>query len=174
MSNHITIELCEADRARLDSLIAYLIDLIDHLPRHIDVSAPQKLTITKLKKGDPGYCEHQKAEEDPLQKKLAEVVANAKEAKPVKKGAETPQDATEAETLTETPPTEEKPTTASPEPAVEPVTAVTLQLKVIELIRAKKKPQVLEVLNSVGVQTVSAVPEDKVAEVYAKLTTLEG
>lgn len=153
MSNIITIELCEADRARLDRLSIQLSDLIDHLPPRINVSAP--------------------AEQDDLQKKLAEVVANAKEAKTTEEAPETPQDATEAETLTDTPPTEETPTTANPAHE-ESVSATDLQLKVIELIRAKKKPQVLEVLSSFGVQTVSAVPEDKVAEVYAKLTALEG
>ena len=45
MSNHITIELCEADRARIDRLIHLGESVIDRLPERIGISAPDQ---TKL------------------------------------------------------------------------------------------------------------------------------
>lgn len=162
MSNHITIELCEADRARFDGLGTLLSTLIDRLPEHINISTPDP---TKLLT-------------DEEQAKLSAIVANAKTDEPAKDATEAPQDVTEAPTPTEdTPPWEEKPTAAENEPDPT-VTLEQIQQKVVQLCAAdagKKKAQVREVINAYGtkVSDLKDQPE-KWDEVWSKLTALEG
>lgn len=157
MSNHITIELCEADRARIDNFAIKFGELIDRLPPRIAVEVA-----------------------DPIQKQLSAIVANAKEQKtedPAEKSTEAPQEATEAAPPTEdTPPWEEKPTAAKNEPAPT-VTLEQIQQKVVQLCAAdagKKKAQVREIINLYGTK-VSDLKErpDKWAEVWGLLTALE-
>lgn len=64
------------------------------------------------------------------------------------------------------------------EPAQEPETApqvsrADIQQKVIQLSAAGKKAEVREIVTAVATK-VSDIPEDKLAEVWAKLTGLEG
>lgn len=54
-----------------------------------------------------------------------------------------------------------------------PVTRADIQQKVIQLSAAGKKAQVREIVTAVATQ-VSNIPEDKLAEVWAELTRLEG
>lgn len=162
MSNHITIELCEADRARIDCLIHLGESVIDRLPKHINISTPDQ---TKLLT-------------DEEQAKLSAIVASAKTEEPAKGATETAQDATEAPTPTEdTPPWEENPTAAENEPDPT-VTLEQIQQKVVQLCVAdagKKKAQVREVINLYGtkVSDLKDQPE-KWGEVWSKLTALEG
>lgn len=146
MSNHITIEFCAEDRERIDRLTEAL---------------------------ERNAC-GQPTETDPLQAKLAEVVANAKGTK----ATETPQEPQEAETLADTPAKEETPTEAKDAPAEEPKPTVTLeqiQQKVVQLAAGyggAKKAKVREIINAYA-QKVSDLPADKWGEVWDKLTALE-
>ena len=155
--NRITIELSEADRARLDRLIEIGAELIDRLPARVNITEP-----------------------DPLKAKLAGIVASAQERKteePAEKGTERPQEATEEATPTEdTTPQEETPTAAEIEPAPT-VTLEQIQQKVVQLCATdggKKKAQVREIINFYGTK-VSDLKEcpDKWGEVWTKLTALE-
>lgn len=156
MSNHITIELCEADRARLDSLIKIGAELIGRLPARINISEP-----------------------DPNREKLEAIVANAKEQKteePAEQAAEAPQETAEALTPTEdTTPQEEKPTEAKDEPAPS-VTFEQIREKCLHLCatEANKKAAVRSIINVYGakVSDLKDQPE-KWAEVWGKLTALE-
>lgn len=162
MSNHITIELCEADRAMFGGLGTLLSTLIDRLSKHINISTPDQ---TKLLT-------------DEEQAKLSAIVASAKTEESAKGAAETAQDATEAPTPTEdTPPWEEKPTAAENEPTPT-VTLEQIQQKVVQLCAADggtKKGMVREVINLYGtkVSDLKDQPE-KWDEVWSKLTALEG
>lgn len=159
MSNHITIEFCEADRARIDNLAIKFGELIDRLPPRIAVEVA-----------------------DPIQKQLSAIVANAKEQKteePAEVATEAAQDATEGANPTEdTPPEAEKPTAAKNEPA--PMTEeeaakerAKLRSKFIELSAANKKEEAKAiVLEYAG--SIPAVPADKLVECYNRLCALEG
>lgn len=69
---------------------------------------------------------------------------------------------------------EEKPAEAAQEAEMAPqVTKADIQQKVITLSAAGKKAQVREIVTAVATK-VSDIPEDKLAEVWAKLTGLEG
>lgn len=162
MSNTITIELCSEDRARLDRLAEAL-----------ERKACDKCVanITDYLKAATIPTE-QKTEIDPVQKALAETLANV--ADPV----EAPKNATEeAETYTPstTPLEEEKPTDEEPTtpPTVKKVDRAELRAKVIELSAKGLKEQTKDIVRAYA-QTVTAVPEDKIAECYAKLEALEG
>lgn len=71
-------------------------------------------------------------------------------------------------------PEEEKPVEPAQEPETAPqVTKADIQQKVIQLSAAGKKAQVREIVTAVA-NKVSDIPEDKLAEVWAKLNALEG
>lgn len=148
--NHITIELCEADRDRIDCLIIKVGELIDRLPARVNISAPIKAPEV--------------AEDEALQ----QIVEN---------GTEQPQGATEAAAPTvDTTPEEKKPT--APEKTAPKVTLEQIQHKVIQLCTADggtKKAKAREIINTYGAK-VSDLKEqpDKWAEVWDKLTALEG
>lgn len=156
MSNHITIELCAEDRARLDRL----------------AEALERKACDKCVSAAIGYVEaarEQTANSDPVQEALAATLAKANEA------VEAPKNATEeAETSTPTtePPKEEEP--FKPEPTKK-VTHAELMAKVIELsakdltLKAKARDIVLSYA-----PRVKAVPEDKLNECYNKIVALEG
>jgi hypothetical protein len=172
MSNRITIELCEEDRARIDRLIHLGESAIDRLPERIGISAPDTT-------------------HDPIKAKLSVIVANAAKQKteePAETTAEAPQEATKAAPPTEdTPPEEEKPTAAENEPAptAPSVTLDQIQQKVVQLCACEgvtdadiikaRKAQVREIINLYGtkVSDLKDQPE-KWAEVWSKLTALEG
>lgn len=157
MSNHITIELCAEDRARIDRL----------------AEAMERKTCDKCVAAavECMKCTAE-AKVDPIQEKLAETLANANEA------VEAPKNATgeaETSTLTTEPPKEKEPTAKEPAQA-EPTKKVThaeLRAKVIELSAKGLKDQTRNVVMSYA-PTVKDVPEDKLTECYEKLVKLEG
>ena len=155
MSNKIVIEFCEADRARLDNIAVLVGTLVDRLPARINISEP-----------------------DPLTKKIAAVVANAKEQKsekPAEEGAGTAQGDEKPEALTSTHPEEEKPTAAKNEPTEAEIASARalLRSKFIELSAANKKEEAKAiVLEYAG--SIPAVPADKLTECYERLCALEG
>lgn len=185
----LTVELCAEDRARLDKIIEGLAGLgkhpdcskcvkdvagmVEKACECIDKAGntPEKLTITKLKEGDPGYCPH----DDEAQKALAEVLSKDKAATP----AESPKNAQEEPKATDHPtldpfPAQPTATEVPSKASVKEVSTAELQQLVIALCRAGKKDKVREVVNAYGVQTVAAIPEDKRTEVYGQLKALEG
>lgn len=148
MSNTITIELCQEDRARVDRLIAAL-----------ETRAAQEAPATL-------------GGVDALQQKLAETLAKASE--PV----EAPKNATgaaEASTPTTTPPEEETPKEDKPaQPATEKtVNQKDVRAKYVELAASGKKEDARAILLSYAT-AISAIPDDKCQEVYDKLVALEG
>ena len=165
MSNNITIELCAEDRARLDRLAEAL------ERKACDACVKQIADVLKdLTRTQP--ITEPKSETDPVQQKLAETLAKANT--PTEMPTETVETA-EASTPTTTPIKEEKPTDESPAPvpAVPTVDRAELRAKVIELSAKGLKEQVKDVVRAYA-QTVTAVPDDKVGECYAKLVALEG
>lgn len=166
MSNHITIELCAEDRARLDRLAEAL------EKKSCDLCVNQALQWQEQILRAKDTAEKKEKEPDPIQQKLAETLAKANE--PV----EAPKNATE-ETETSTPPTtpteEEKPTDEEPTqlPSKKTVGRAELRAKVIELSAKGLKEQTRDIVRTYA-QTVTAVPDDKVTECYERLVALEG
>lgn len=159
MSNNITIELCSEDRARLDRLAEAL-----------ERRTCDKCVATALQ-WQKAYTE-QPPETDPIQQKLAETLA--KVGSPVEPPKNAVEEA-EVQTPTTTPPEEEKPTeeAPAPTPTAPTVDRAELRAKVIELSAKGLKEQTRDIVRAYA-QTVTAVPEDKVAECYKKLVALEG
>lgn len=146
MSNHITIELCAEDRARIDRLAAAL-------------EALQPQTIHA---------------DDPIQKALAEQVAKS-EKTPKQSPVETAGGA-KTETPATPQPEAETTATEDPAPVAEEKPAPTtaeLQQKVIALVNKGKKAEVAAIVKSYAA-TVSGIPEDKRVECMDKLNALEG
>lgn len=146
MSNNITIELCAEDRARLDRLAEAL------ERRACDkcvISAVECIKTTLETKNESVP----QASTKPLtEEKTPEV-----------------QPATDVEEAQITEPNEEPAT----EPNLPTVDRAELRAKVIELSAKGLKEQTRDIIRSYA-QTVTAVPEDKVAECYAQLIALEG
>ena len=167
MSNHITIELSEADRARQERLIGLLETLIDRLPPRINISTP----------------DHAKLFTDEEQAKLSAIVANAADPKPeepAEEPAEAPQEATEAAPPTEdTPPWEENPTAVENDaaPTAPSVTFGQIRQKTVQLCVAdggQKKAQVREIINLYGEKVSDLESQPEIwGEVWGKLTALE-
>ena len=124
MSNHITIELCAEDRARLDRL----------------AEALEKRTCDKCVTTAIDYLKS------------------------------VPQQ--ESEPTVETP-EPEAPKEAPAQKELKKVDRAELRAKVIELSAKGFKEQTKEIVRAYA-QTVTAVPEEKVAECYDKLVALEG
>lgn len=151
MSNHITIELCAEDRARIDRLTKaqeYNSKLIEAV-------------LLRLTEG--------RAKPDPILEALKAQVAPA----------ESPTEAAgaaEAETPATPQPEAEPATAAEPAPIAEAKPAPTtqeLQQKVIALVNKGKKADVSAIVKSYAA-TVSGIPEDKRAECMERLNALEG
>lgn len=160
MSNNITLELCAEDRARLDRLATALES------RACDKCVATAIEFTK--------ATHEiKNELDPVQQALAETLAKA--ADPVGAPKNATEEAEASIQKTTTPPEEEKPTHEEPAPETTAPTVdrAALRAKVIELSAKGLKEQTRDIIRAYA-QTVTAVPEDKVAECYAKLVALEG
>lgn len=143
--NTITIELCAEDRARLDAIL-------------------KALTHTH----DCNSCVEQVIRTiDPLmQSSIADTEAAEQPQEPAKEPAQpvTPPEVEQpAETTTETPESEQTPTVDRSE----------VQRKVVELSAAGKKAEVKEIVMAYA-DRVSTIPEDKLAEVFDKLSALEG
>ena len=151
---NITHELCAEDRARIDRLTAALEALNAPL---VNIEAAP-------------------IEQDDVQKKLAETLANTSDP------AEAPKNATES---TEAPAApiaqeeEETPTATEDAQQEEPqkptVTLAQIQQKVIELCTAQsgaKKAEVRAAVNAYA-KKVSDLPEDKWTEIWEKLVAIE-
>lgn len=142
MSNHITIELCAEDRARLDRLAEAL---------------EKSCSVKTVEQTD-----------DPVEKALKAALDRAS------KAPESRAETTDEQTPTTTPQTEEKPTREETEPTapIKNVTRAELGAKVREMMTKGFKEQTKEIVKSYA-PTVPGVPEDKVAECYARLVALE-
>lgn len=146
----IITELCPEDRARIDRVAVALEALV-------------KLNTATAKI----------PEADDIQKALAEQVAKSQKAP-----AEAPTEAAgakKAETPATDHPAEESLPWGDPAPAEEPkpvVTTADVQQKVIKLVNAGKKPEVLTIVKSYAAN-VSSIPEDKLAECLERLNALE-
>ena len=162
MSNNITIELCAEDRARLDRLAEAL------ERKACDKCVATAMEFAKLRM-DPKP--EQKLETDPVHQKLAETLAKATDHVEAPKNAV---EEAETSTQTSTPPEEEKPTVEEPAtaPTAPTVDRAELKAKVIQLCAKGLKEQTRDIVRAYA-QTVTEVPEDKVAECYMKLVALE-
>lgn len=156
---NVITELHADDRARLDTII----DLLGKLClKQGAVQQPDEITQALTK-----------AVEDakPALDKFAAATKQAQEA------AKNAQDALNASTPTESTPESTDDAPAKSEAATEPSTpTVTMQMltnKAITLSAAGKKDKVREIVHQYA-KTVTTLPEDKWAEVYEKLTALEG
>lgn len=129
--NHITIELCQEDRARLDAILTALQSC-----------------------GTPYIVTAEKTQEEATVEAVQE-----------------PQDEPAVEPEEVPAPEAEQPTAA--EPAAPAVSLSDIQKKVVDLSVAGKKDQVREIIKAYATK-VSAIPADKVDEVWQKLTALEG
>lgn len=149
MSNHITIELCAADQARIDRLIDQLEAVANLAAVLIDQNTP---TTVKYR--------------DDLTERLQAVVERAET--PTEAKEETPPPPItpiKEETPTEAEETEPTPTKA--------VSRAELGTKVRELMTKGYREQVKAIIQSYA-PTVPGVPEDKLTECYEKLVALEG
>ena len=154
MSNHITIELCAEDRARLDRLSAAL-----------ERKACDKCVETAMA---AMTAAQQPATPDPIREALAEALEQAETP------AEAPQEpagATEAETPATTQQPEEQPTAAADAPVV---TVEDIRERYVALVSSGKKEAARDLIKSYNVTKISDIPADKCAEVLAKLNALEG
>lgn len=159
MSNTITIELCAQDRARLDRLSTAL-EALQPPALHLELPTPEQLSI------------------DDVQQRLADTLAKAEAPTKAPKNAT---EAAQAEALTIITPEEETPTAkedAPAEPVKPTVTLEQIQQKVVQLAAGNggaKKAQVREIINAYGAKVSDLKDQpDKWAEVFGKLTALEG
>ena len=153
----ITYEMCEADRARIDRLIAAL----EHRPNCEGCVTSAKEMVDAARTTP--------SEADPMSAALAKM----RDRKPTP--TETAQETAEATETAEapvTPPIEEK---ATEEAAKPPVSLEQIQQKVTQLAAANKgakKAKVRDIVKSYA-DTVSKLPEEKYAEIWGKLIALE-
>jgi hypothetical protein len=142
--NTITINWSAEDRARIDKLIA----LLEDMPKH-----------------DCSKCVDAAAK---YAAKLTTVAAAA----PVEETQPT-EDTTEPEQPAEAP--QEAAVEVQEEaPAAPAVDRADIQKKVVALSSAGKKDEVRAIVLAYGNTKVSDIPEDKLGEVFEKLTALEG
>lgn len=155
----IITELCPEDRARLDHVADAMERLADLMARRV----VQESVASTMSGQQP----------DDIQQKLAEQVAKSQKA-PAEAPTE-PAGATKAETPATDHPAEESLPWGDPAPVEEPkpvVTTADVQQKVIKLVNAGKKPEVLTIVKSYAAN-VSSIPEDKLAECLERLNALE-
>lgn len=144
--NTITFELCAEDRARLDRVI----EALENRPNCEGcVSAALE------------YAQEERDAAKPEKKEEAPTTNPPKEEKPVETPTEHPLDA---------PPIEVNEPTAPEAPTV---TREDVRGKVVKLCAAGKKEDVKKVVTAYA-EAVKDIPEDKLAEVFEKLTALEG
>ena len=167
MSNHITIELCAEDRARLDRLAEAL------ERRNCDSCVQSALKAHN----DLAAMLQQPAEPDPIQQKLAEALARADRKPTTETPAEAPQEpaeATEAETPATTREQDESPAEVPQASEAAPSATVDdIRQKYVALVASGKKDGARDTIKSYGVTKISDIPADKCVEVLAKLNALE-
>lgn len=147
--NTITIELCAEDRARIDAVIAAL----ENRP-NCEGCVKAALEMTERAKAEAPKAETE--EETPTT---------------TPPEADTPAE-TPAEYPIEEPPFD-VPGENAPEPDAPKVDRADVQRMVVELSAAGKKAEVKEIVMAYA-DRVSAIPEDKLAEVFEKLNKLGG
>lgn len=158
MSNHITIELCAEDRARLDRLA----EALERQNCSSCVSSALKIRNDTPKQAEP----------DPAPQEHTEAKAETNE---VTEAPQEPAEATEAETPATTQAEDESP--AEKPQASETGPAVTvddIRQKYVALVASGKKDEARDTIKSYNVAKISDIPADKCAEVLAKLSALEG
>lgn len=161
MSNHITIELCEADRARIDRLTDAVVARVRQVQYCLDNN------LFEVSEPD---------DNDELNEQLKAVLAKAK---PAENGTETAQGEEKPASPTEdTPPEEEKPTAAKNEPTemTEEEAAkgrARIRSKFIELSSKGKRDDAKAIIQEYA-ESIPAVPADKIAECINRLSALEG
>jgi hypothetical protein len=146
----IITEMCPEDRDRIDRLTGVMEALV-------------RLNTATAKI----------PETDDIQRALAEQVAKSQKA-PTEAPTEAA-GAAKAGTPATDHPAEESLPWGDPAPVEEPEPAVTtadVQQKVIKLVNAGKKPEVLTIVKSYAAN-VSSIPEDKLAECLERLNALE-
>ena len=160
----ITVELCAEDRAKIDKFTDLLEVIANQMHVILDNAFTDKEKVKAFLEKDTN------PEQDPIQKELAEIVANAsKTAQDAPKNS----DLQTPEPSPETPAPAEEPSEAVVEEAKPSVTMEMLRNKAITLAAAGKKDKVREVVHPYAAK-VTELPADKWAEVYEKLTALEG
>ena len=150
----LTVELCPADRARLDKII----DLLEVRASQTQFAFEQDYD----KPSDELNAMLQKA----INPEPVEAPKNAQEET---KATDHPM----LDPFPETPTVKEEPCEAPAKEAKPAVTMEMLRSKAITLAAAGKKDQVRDVVHPYAPK-VTELPEDKWAEVYEKLTALEG
>lgn len=145
MSNHITIELCTEDRARLDRII-------EGLEKHSALTAVA-----------PTVASHDEAPTA----EVAEATANPAEPEKAVEANSEPEQLTTPEVI-------EPKEAPAPKPEESKVSVADVQRKVVALSQAGKKAAVKDIVTAYGNTKVSDIPEDKLSEVMQKLTALEG
>lgn len=155
--NTITIELCAEDRARIDAVIAAL----ENRPNCEGcVKAAFEMTERAQAKAKTTKVEANKEETPTTTTSEAEAPAEAP--------ADYPVDPPPFDV-----PEQDAPEQDAPEPDAPKVDRADVQRMVVELSAAGKKAEVKEIVMAYA-DRVSAIPEDKLAEVFEKLNTLEG
>jgi hypothetical protein len=162
MSNHITIELCAEDRARLDRLA----EALERRACDRCVSSALKIMDDVQKQAEP----------DPIRQQLAEVLARDKErTETPQEPAQEPAEATEIETPATTPAEDESPAEKPQDSEEAPaVTVDHIRQKYVAMVASGKKDEARDIIKSYNVAKISDIPADKCAEVLAKLNALEG
>ena len=163
--NTITIELCAEDRARLDKIIERLSGLKPDcnacaqsaMAAAAAATAKQShvLTPEELPAHTFGaeFYKDQNAPQEPAKADLEETAFPPEEVSPFPENKD-----------------EDKANEEEPAPAV---TVADIQKKVVALAAAGKKDAVRDIVKAYA-DRVSLIPEDKRAEVFKKLTALEG
>lgn len=174
--NHITIEFCAEDRARIERLTARMEQLIEAMEsRTCDRCVRDALAWSEQVQRAEVIGTQQAMESDALQQKLAETLAKANA--PAEKPTETAE-APKAEPAPIDHPAAESLPGGDPAPADEAKPTITqeqLQQKITQLAAAKNgalKVKVREIVTAYAPK-VSELPEDKWPEIWAKLAALE-
>lgn len=159
MSNIITFEFCAEDRARLDRLAEAL------ERRTCDQCVASALEAMQANQPQP-------TEPDPVQKALAETLNRATKAQ---KSPENAAGEAEVPTPATTPQKEETPKDEKPAaPATEKkVSQTDVRALYVKLSAGGKKKEAQAIILPIST-TISGIPDDKVLEVYKKLSALEG
>ena len=153
---NVTVELCPEDRARIDKLT-------------------EALTALASAKAEAVKTLHHDSKNDDITQMLKEALHMTPTEESPKNATEAPEilDHPTLDPFPETPTATEEPSKAPTEEAKPTVTMAMLTNKALTLSANGKKDKVKEIVH-VYAPKVTALPEDKWAEVYAKLCALEG
>lgn len=163
----ITVELCAEDRARLDNIL----EKLGALTLRPDCSKCAKDVAGVLENA----CEVIDRSKQQPEDAALEALRKAVNAEPAKNAQEAPEvlDHPTLDPFPETPTATEETSEAKAEEPKPEVTMEMLRSKAIALAAAGKKDKVRAVVHPYATK-VTDIPTDKWAEVYEKLTALEG